>query len=305
MISYWKFLKIFAIGYFGISVISVSAQTNTNTQTVSQHEEPVRYSFYYNGTEREYFVWLPKDFDADRIYWGLVTVHGGGSDGRTFWLTEQMRRAADEIGLHAIVISPSFLKDDPNAQRFPILGEGAFLEHILEDIHSMYQLKSKILLTGYSRGAQFTHRFALWNPTLVQACAPLSAGSWTTPDGRFLMFSLAEVENPESYLASPQNSEGLASSQKSLFDSRVAKVAGRPASSGAKSVPFLVMCGTIDERFDIAQKFASSLQRLGYITNTAWPKTPHGGRKKDEYRTEFEKYSQVTVGFFLRVTEDK
>jgi pimeloyl-ACP methyl ester carboxylesterase len=176
---------------------------------------------------------------------------------------------------------------------------------MLEEIHGMYQLQSKILLTGYSRGAQFTHRFALWNPTLVKACAPLSAGSWTTPDGRFLMFSLGEVEDPESYLASPHNSEGLASSQKSLFDSRVAKVAAQPASYGAKDVPFLVMCGTVDERFDIAKKFARSLKRLGYVANSEWPKTPHGGRTKDEYRTEFEKYSRVTVAFFYRITQEE
>ena len=119
------------------------------------------------------------------------------------------------------------------------------------------------------------------------------------------MFSLGEVKDPKSYLASPQNGEGLRASQKSLFDPRVAKVAGQPASSGAKAIPFLVMCGTLDERFEIAKEFASSLKRLGYTVNTAWPRTMHGGRKKDEYRAEFEKYSQVTVEFFLRVTESQ
>ncbi len=303
MISRWKYIKIFIVGYLGISVVFLSAQPDT--QTRSQPEAPIRYSLNYKGIEREYFVWLPKDFDVNQIYWGLVMVHGGGSNGQTYWLTKDMRRVSDEMGLQAIIISPSFLKDDPNAQRFPILGEGAFLKHILDKIHSQYRLQSKILLTGYSRGAQFTHRFALWNPAIVQACASLSAGSWTTPDGRFLMFSFGEVKNSESFLASPKNSENLPASQKNLFEYRVAKVAGRPASSGAKNVPFLVMCGILDERFETAKEFARSLDSLGYTIKTAWPRTPHGGRKKDEYRAEFEKYSQVAVEFFRRVTKGK
>ena len=227
MISRWKFFKIFTVFYLGISVIFLSAQTDTQTQ--SQSEEPIRFSFDYKGIEREYFVWLPKNFDVNQIYWGLVVVHGGGGNGQTFWLTKYMRRVSDKMGLQAIIISPSFLKSDPNAQRFPILGEGEFLKHILDEIHSHYPLHPKILLTGYSRGAQFTHRFALWNPAIVQACAPLSAGSWTTPDGRFLMFSFGEVKNSESFLASLKNSVDLPASQKSLFEYRVAKVAGRPA----------------------------------------------------------------------------
>jgi hypothetical protein len=303
MILRWKFLKVFAFFYLGFSGIFLSAQTDTQIQ--SQSEEPIRYSFDYKGIEREYFVWLPKNFDVNQIYWGLVVVHGGGGNGQTFWLTKDMRRVSDKMGLQAIIISPSFLKDDPNAQRFPILGEGAFLKHILDEIHSKYQLQSKILLTGYSRGAQFTHRFALWNPAVVQACAPLSAGSWTTPDGRFLMFSFGEVKNSESFLASPKNSQDLPASQKSLFEYRVAKVAGRPASAGAKNVPFLVMCGILDERFEMAKEFVRSLDSLGYTIKTAWPRTPHGGRNKDEYRTEFKRYSQVTVEFFLRITKSK
>ena len=303
MISRWKFLIIFALFYLGIWVIFLSAQTDT--QTRSHPKEPIRYFLDYKGIEREYFVWLPKDFDLNQIYWGLVTVHGGGSNGQTFWLTKDMRRVADEMGLQAIIISPSFLKDDPNAQRFPILGEGAFLKHILDEIHSKYQLQPKILLTGYSRGAQFTHRFALWNPAIVQACAPLSAGSWTTPDGRLLLFSFGEVKNSESFLAAPKNGADLPESQKSLFEYRVAKVAGRPASFGAKNVPFLIMCGIMDERFKMAKEFARSLDSLGYTTKTAWPRTPHGGHKKDEFHAEFEKYSHVAVEFFLEVTRGK
>jgi predicted esterase len=294
-------MKSSAIIYFAISAIAFLALACTSNQ--SRSKEPLRHVIDYNDIEREYFVWLPKDFVIDQTYWALVAVHGGGSNGRTFWLASDLRYMADKMCLKAIIISPSFLKNDPNAQRFPVLGEGAFLKRMIEDAKEKYHLQPKILLAGYSRGAQFAHRFALGNPANVQACAPLSAGSWTTPDGRFLMFSLGEVNDPKSFLSLPTNSEGLPTSQKSLFDPRVANVAGRPAVQGAKEIPFLIMCGSMDERFEIAREFARSLKQLGYTVNTAWPRTMHGGRNKDEYRADFEKYSQVTIEFFLRVTK--
>jgi len=271
------------------AIIFLTCTENPVEDAPPRTEEPLRYIFNYNEMEREYFVWLPTDYRQDHMYWALFVAHGGGSNGKTFWLASDLRCAADEIDLKVIIISPSFLKDDPNNERFPVLGEGDFLKSVIEDAKTRYRLKSKILLTGYSRGAQFSHRFALQNPDLVQACAPLAAGAWTTPDGRFLMYTLGEIPDPKSFLSLPENGEGLKASQKNLFDPRVAKVAGQSATSGAKEIPFLVMCGTLDERFEIAQAFYQSLKEQGYIVETAWPETKHGGRKKDTYRGEFDK----------------
>jgi len=257
----------------------------------------------YNGNEREYFIWLPKNYNEAQTYWGLVVAHGGNNNGRGFWLAKHIREAADSAGLQAIVISPTFLPDDPNAERFPILGEGAFLKLILREVQSNYNIKSKILLTGYSRGGHFSHRFALWNPTLVEACAPLAAGAWTTPDGRFLHYAVGEVKDPQSYFSNLENRESMPEKHKNLFDPRVAKVAGRKASPGADKIPFLVMCGTLDERYEAAREFASILKEMEYKVDTLWPQTPHGGASKDKYRVEFKKYSREVVKFFLRVTE--
>ncbi len=216
MIIHHKYMHILAAGCIGFLVNTTSAQTIT--ENLSQSEEPIRHVFGYEGIEREYFIWLPKDYDIDQTYWALVAAHGGGSNGKTFWLASDLRRVANEIDLNVIIISPSFLKDEPNKERFPVLGEGPFLKSMIEEVKNVYKLKPKILLTGYSRGAQFAHRFALGNPDLVHACAPLAAGSWTTPCGRFFMYTIGEVKDPESYLASPKNGEDLKASQKNLFD---------------------------------------------------------------------------------------
>ena len=115
-----------------------------------------------------------------------------------------IRRAADDLALEAIVVSPSFSNDDFNASRFPVLGEGAFLKGVLEELRREYRLRSKMLLTGYSLGGAFSHRFAFRNPELVEAAAPFAPAQWTTPDGRLLIDSLGEVESPESFLSSPR-----------------------------------------------------------------------------------------------------
>jgi pimeloyl-ACP methyl ester carboxylesterase len=269
----------------------------------NQPNGPIRITFEHKDLEREYFVWLPKNFDEKETYRALVVAHGGGGNGRTFWLTGDLYREANEIGLQAIIISPSFLKTDPNVQRFPVLGEGDFLEHLIENVNKRYKLFAKILLTGYSRGAQFAHRFALGRPDFVHACAPLAAGAWTTPDGRFLMYNLGEIKYPASFLALSKNGENLVPAQRNLFDPQVAAVASATASAGADNVFFMVMCGTLDKRFEIAKEFVSSLQSLGYSVRTVWPKTEHGGRSSEKYRAEFAKYSQETVQFFKRVTD--
>ena len=108
----------------------------------------------------------------------------GAVNGGTYALATRISSAVAETGFEAIVVSPSSPDADLNAIRFPTLGEGEFLEAIVKAMRADYRLKSKILLAGYSRGAQFAHRFALAHPEVVEAVAPLASGTWTTPDGR-------------------------------------------------------------------------------------------------------------------------
>ena len=245
--------------------------------------EPIRRTLNFNGIEREYFVRLPKDYEGDQLYWPLVTVHGGGqSTGRSHFLAREIRDEANQIGLEAIVISPSFSNDDPQASRFPSLGEGAFLIAAVRDVAKNFNVRPTILLTGYSRGGQFTHRFALENPHLVEAVAPFAAGTWTCPDGTFLIEKHGEVNDPELFFTAPENATLVPERLNGMFTERVAHVAGRKAHPDSKQVPFLVMCGTLDPRIDIAQDFAQRLSDAGYSVRTQWPRTPHGGRDTKE-----------------------
>lgn len=230
----------------------------------------------------------------------MVVVHGGGGNGRSYWLSDGIQVAMEEHGLDAIIVSPSFSNTDYQASRFPVLGEGAFLKLVIDDVRSEFKFHEKILLTGYSRGGQFTHRFAFQNPDLVKACAPFSAGTWTTPNGRLLIESMEEIKDPESFLSSKANAALVPERLTDMFEPRVAKVAGMRPKDGANKIPFLVMCGTLDPRSDIAKQFVKRLEVNGFEVQSKWPQTPHGG--KTEYPAEFQKYSEGAVEFFMQVT---
>jgi poly(3-hydroxybutyrate) depolymerase len=292
------------------ATISLSAMATPSILASQFREtaEPLRRTITFQGTQREYFIHLPPGFDRTRPYWPLVVVHGGGEDGRQRFPNVAMARFVAESGLDAIVISPSFRNDDFNASRFPDLGEGEFLADVLKDVRREYALRAKIFLTGYSRGGQFSHRFALAHPEQVAAVAPMASGTWTTPDGRFLVEELGEMRDARAFLADTTNASKVPERLRDLFQTRVAAVAENKAAASAKEVPFLVMCGTLDPRLPIAQEFARSLQSLGYQVSVEWPRTGHGCPDLacwTEFRAEYEKYLRRTVDFFHRVAQRK
>ncbi|MDX2444160.1 MAG: hypothetical protein QNK30_10210 [Bacteroidales bacterium] len=173
----------------------------------------------------------------------------------------------------------------------------------MEEVHSEFRFHKKILLTGYSRGGQFTHRFAFQNPELVKACAPFSAGTWTTPDGRLLIESMEEIKDPEMFLNSEANAAMVPERLRGMFEPRVAKVASMHAKKSANKIPYLVMCGTLDLRLDISKQFVNSLEVNGFVVQSKWPQTPHGGIRK--YPNEFQKYAKGAAEFFLEVTRKR
>lgn len=267
----------------------------------SSSPEFLSHTLIDDGTERTYYISLPRDFDSYKTYWPLVVVHGGGGNAPDNSKALAMRRIADEENLDAILICPKFLTEDKQVSRFPVLGEGEFLKKVLKEVREKFNLHKKILLNGYSMGGQFSHRFALQNPEMVQACAAFAAGTWTTPDGSLLIEQYGEVKNSKAFLSSPENAKKIPERLSSLFDQRTAEVAGLAAAEGAETVPFLVMCGTLDTRYGIAIQFAESLRERGFTVETEWPRTPHGSRS-EEYESEFEKYPKHAIRFFKEHT---
>jgi poly(3-hydroxybutyrate) depolymerase len=291
----------------GIAALTLILPSPTLFGQQSAVSSPDRRTLASRGVEREYFVQLPPRFDRDKPYWLLVVM--GAVNGRNNFLATGISRAVAETAFAAIVVSPSSPDADLNAIRFPSLGEAAFLQEIVKTMRAAYRVEPKILLTGYSRGAQFAHRFAFAFPELVEAVAPLASGTWTTPDGRFLVEELGEMKNPVTFLAKSENSAAVPERLRNLFEPRVAAVAAAKAKPASRQIPFLVMCGTLDPRLPIAKEFVRSLEALSYTVEVEWPKTPHvcnaANPCSPEDQAEFEKYSRTTVEFFARVTKGK
>ena len=294
--------KVPAVRLLAIAVSLVVLPWRNPSAQQTAETSPDRRTITFRGFEREYFVYLPPRFDREKTYWLLVVM--GAVNGRNNFLANGILRAAPDNALEAIVVSPSSPDDDLNAIRFPTLGEGEFLADIITAMRTEYRLKPKILLTGYSRGAQFAHRFAFSHPDVVEAVAPLASGTWTTPDGRFLVEELGEMPAPHTFLAKTENAAAVPVRLRNLFEPRVAAVAGSKAKTASKNIPFLVMCGTLDPRLPIAKEFVHSLETLGYHVEVEWPRTPHMCRANScptVEQAEFQKYSRKTVEFFRRV----
>lgn len=265
------------------------------------HELPIRKTLYFNDEEREYYIHTPLPEPAEK-YWLLIVVHGGGGNGRNYFLIDGLRNEIKKQGLKAMIVAPSFSNKDVMSSRFPAVGEGKFLKTIIAELNETFLLHPKILLTGYSRGGQFSHRFALQNPEMLQACAPFAAGTWSTPEGTLLVEGIGEILDPVSFLSSTENKDNVPKRLQNMFDPRVVQVAGNKAASGAIKVPFLVMCGNMDTRFEIAKQFASELDRAGYEVKTNWTNNPH--KEREKYFKEFSKYSKEAIKFFKTNTKE-
>jgi len=84
-------------------------------------------------------------------------------------------------------------------------------------VRRRFPLRSMILLTGYSRGGQFAHRFALAHPSQVEAVGPFASGTWTTPGGRFLVEGLDEVRNAWEFFSNEGNASAVPGRLRDLF----------------------------------------------------------------------------------------
>lgn len=236
------------------------------------------------GHDRQYLVYLPRNYDPEKRYWPLVQAKRRQNRFESIH-SLIMQEEIDKIGFDAILIVPILGTTDA-IPAFPSLGEGAFLKHALKDAQTKFRLHDKIFLTGYSGGAQFTHRFAFQNHELIKAAAPSAPRSWTTPEGRYLEF-------------------GLKSGQKSMLDligESVVRPAHLKAVSGAEAIPFLVMCGEVDPRLETCKEFVQILQIQGYKVETNWPVNVGHGAGPNAPKEEVRKFSTVPVNFFKRIS---
>jgi poly(3-hydroxybutyrate) depolymerase len=151
---------------------------------------------YQNGrNNRRLTVWtyLPKEFAANGPV--LFVMHGVRRDGKRYrneWMTHAEREKAlllvPEFSVEGFPGGRNYAAPKPNVDSIHSddLPPSAFLviERIFDHVLSTTRLETKeYLLYGHSAGAQFVHRFMLFNPRArVKAAVAANAGWYTMPD---------------------------------------------------------------------------------------------------------------------------
>jgi len=130
----------------------------------------------------KYFLYVPPGLPPDKPARLLIAVHGMGGNGPDFG--SAFIPLARDHGF--ILVAPTFNYGDwysPANIRVEDIVLGRQLIALLDDAawRSGYDLRPRVFMVGFSRGAQLADRFALFHPDRVAAVASLSAGTYTLP----------------------------------------------------------------------------------------------------------------------------
>jgi len=122
------------------------------------------------GARGAFSLYVPEDYDADRVWPLVVALHGGSGNGRAFlwsWL-----RAARSLG--AILVAPTAL-----GETWALTGpdhDTPNLARILEEVGARWRLDpARLLLTGMSDGGTFTYVSGLEPASPFTHLAPVAA----------------------------------------------------------------------------------------------------------------------------------
>ncbi|MEI6073687.1 MAG: dienelactone hydrolase family protein [Verrucomicrobiae bacterium] len=114
----------------------------------------------------------------------LLLVPGYNGSGSAM-LDERWSRFADEHGL--VLLAPTFQTTPEQLKKekgyyYPEQGSGGQVEAALAEVRRKTGVKTdQVLIFGFSAGAHFAHRFALWKPERVRAFVAYSAAWWSEP----------------------------------------------------------------------------------------------------------------------------
>jgi poly(3-hydroxybutyrate) depolymerase len=128
-------------------------------------------------------LYLPTVVDATRPVPVLLALHGYAGSGSA--IAARLKSCADEHGW--LVVAPTMAyRDyfDPDQLRADARDNLPSVHDLLDRVRAAsegFEVADKVLLYGFSRGAQMAHRFSMIYPDRVAAVAALAAGSYTMP----------------------------------------------------------------------------------------------------------------------------
>lgn len=137
---------------------------------------------------RAVYVHTPANVaDRARPLQVVVALHGMGGEGRGF--CQVFLSAAERNGW--VLVAPTFKYrnwKDPATVAEDDVALTRELARFVADLPARLgaPVEGKVILLGFSRGAQLAHRFALAYPERTRAVAAMSAGTYTVPFKRML-----------------------------------------------------------------------------------------------------------------------
>ena len=164
-----------------LCLILISAGSVSAAETTLTHSDGST-AWLYTPSEKP---------DAAKTYWLVVGVHGVGANGQGACGAAYLPKEFDDV----IVLGPSFRQPrrDKNAPRPPGMPRDSYemsgptheakLAALIAEVGRTWKLHPKIVVHGFSAGAQFAHRFAFKHPEQVAGVSAHSGGSWARLEG--------------------------------------------------------------------------------------------------------------------------
>lgn len=141
----------------------------------------------YANKVLEFYYYIPSKVlkEKDKAYPLLACIPYLSGRGEDFVLPT-FKNFVEKEGF--LIISPSFVFDEKNwenksSYQYPSAWSGEAFLRIVEKVKKEFGLNiSKFYLFGFSAGAQFSLRFALWKPELCSAVSAHAGGGTVMPD---------------------------------------------------------------------------------------------------------------------------
>jgi poly(3-hydroxybutyrate) depolymerase len=128
-----------------------------------------------HGTEREYFLKLPDNYDSNTPYPLVFGFHGLTSDYTSF-TDESSNNLHSAVGEEAILVYPNALPDDNDVTKWDY-SDLEFFDDLFAELEANLCFDTrKVFAVGHSNGAGFSHTLGCQRGDVLRAIGPV-AGS--------------------------------------------------------------------------------------------------------------------------------
>lgn len=237
----------------GVFLLTSPAFAGEDTQSIPGYRQGREFTVDGNR------VWLCLPESSPEPIPLVVWSGGAGSRGYDTRAATLLVEAFSKGDFHPAVMTAEY-----GNHISPAADGGAGLLAAVDYASENYKTSRRIMLAGFSRGGQFTHRFVLHAaPDRVLAAVPCNPGAWTLPEGGAL------VRNRKTKEMGTLPAEAKRTGDEKAYTDDAWKASLAPGVQAASSVPFLVICTRDDTtRLPLAKAWVKASTAAGYTVQS-------------------------------------